>query len=203
MTLNCPTCKAELTGDARFCPRCGAQFPGGPPPLRTEPASRPSAESAWLEGKDLVIRQSAPDLPATCIKCGRPANHRIKSKLYWHSPWAYVAILLNILVYAIIALIVRKVITLEVPICDEHRSQRRRFLWLGGASLVAGAVAPIALLSADQGAFAAVAVLVFVVVAFVFFAKARLLTPRYIDAEVAKVRGPCDSFLQQFPRRAA
>ena len=29
-----------------------------------------------LEGKDLVIRQGAPELPATCIKCGRPANHR-------------------------------------------------------------------------------------------------------------------------------
>jgi len=201
--LNCPTCKTELARDARFCPRCGAQFPAGPPPLRTEPASRPSADSAWLEGKDLVIRQSAPVLPATCIKCGRPANHRIRSKLYWHSPWLYLTILINILVYLIIAVIVRKTITLEVPICDEDRSRRRRFLWLGGASLVVGAVAPIALLNADQGAFAVVAILLFVVVAVVFFAKARLLTPRYIDAEIAKVRGPCDSFLQQFPRRAA
>lgn len=197
--MNCPTCKTQLAADARFCPRCGAQFPVGPPPLRTVPEP---AGSAWLEGKDLVIRQGAPQLPASCIKCGRPANHRITSKLYWHSPWAYIAIVLNVLVYAIIALIVRKVITLEVPICDEHRAQRRRFLWLGGALLVAAVVIPVALATADKTAFVPLAITAPAIAAIVFFLKSRLMIPRYIDAEIAKVRGPCEAFLQQFPRRA-
>jgi hypothetical protein len=200
--LNCPTCKTDLANDARFCPRCGAQFPGGPPAPRPPPDAA-SARSPWTEGKDLVIRQSAPELPGACVRCGRPASHRIKAKLSWHSPWAYLAILVNIIVYAIVAVIVRKTITLEVPICDEHKAQRRRFLWIGAGSLVAAAVLPFAAAAADQGALIALAIMVPLITAIVFFFKARLLTPRFIDAEIAKVRGPCEAFLQQFPRKAA
>lgn len=199
----CPTCKTQLVDAARFCSRCGAVFPAVPLPPRPELHQVPAGASFWLEGKDLVIRQGAPQLPASCVKCGQPAQNRITSKLYWHSPWLYLAILANLLIYAVIALVVRKTITLEVPLCGEHRRQRTRLRWVTAGSLVAAVALPVALAAIDQGALAVTAFVVFLLVATVFSMKARLLVPRYIDTEIAKVRGPCDAFLGQFPRGAA
>lgn len=199
----CPTCKTELADSARFCSRCGAVFPAVPLPPRPELHQVPTGGSIWREGKDLVIRQGVSRLPPSCVKCGLPAEDRVTSKLYWHSPWVYLAILANILIYAIIAMIIRKTITLEVPLCGEHRKQRTRMRWLTAGSLIAAVALPVALVATDQGVLAVTGAVLFVILAVAFSTKARLLVPRYIDTEIAKVRGPCDAFLEQFPRRAA
>lgn len=201
--MNCPTCKTQLSDDARFCSRCGAVFPATPLPPRPDRLDVPSGRGAWTEGKDLVIRQNTGELPASCIRCGQPAQSRIKAKLYWHSPWAYLTILVNIIVYAIVAMIVRKNITVEVPLCEVHRKQRTRFQWLAAGAGVGSFVVLFALLAYDQAGVAVTAFFALLLAAIVLGFKSRLLVPRYIDAEIAKVRGPCEAFMSQLPRRAA
>lgn len=47
-------------------------------------------------------------------------------KLYWHPPAYYLLICAGLLLYAIVALIVRKTATLHIGICEEHRDKRKR-----------------------------------------------------------------------------
>jgi hypothetical protein len=82
------------------------------------------------------------ELPRACVHCGRcvelPENY---STLSWVPPWAYALILLGIL--GIIAMaILRKKISVRIPICDFHK-ERYRNLRLAGVVMTLFSVAPI------------------------------------------------------------
>jgi len=58
----------------------------------------------------------------------------IKSvKLYWHSPWLYLLVPINVLVYLIVGLIARRTVSVSPGLCEVHSAKRRRrlFLFLG------------------------------------------------------------------------
>src|SRR5687767_13019351 len=67
-----------------------------------------SAEAAWRQGDLLVVRKGA-RLPHACVKCGLPGDGRpLRRTYYWHEPWVYITILAGLLVYVIIALVLRQ-----------------------------------------------------------------------------------------------
>jgi hypothetical protein len=72
-------------------------------------------------------------LPDYCVKCDTPAEgYRLKRKLSWHHPAVFLLVLIHLLLYLIVALIVRKKATVFLPICDAHRRRRVRaiaFAW--------------------------------------------------------------------------
>jgi hypothetical protein len=72
--------------------------------------------------------------PPVCIKCGAPSDGRpIKRNLYWHEGWVYALIVLGLLIYALVAICIRKTGTVYVFVCPEHRkSQAMKILtgWL-------------------------------------------------------------------------
>jgi hypothetical protein len=130
----------------------------------------PGAISAWCDGRKVVTRDQA-ELPHRCYKCNAPATEApLKRKLYWHPPGYYWLIVLGvitrigILLYVIVAMIVRKRATIHAHLCPRHALRRKVLLivgWsgfgLGLATLIAGAVlhatwviitAPILLLAA-------------------------------------------------------
>jgi hypothetical protein len=77
----------------------------------------------------IIPRDSAPCLPCdTCVKCGRPAVKSLKRRLFWHSPGYYLLILLNLLLYLIVALIVRKQLRVTLGLCGIHSAVRRRWI---------------------------------------------------------------------------
>lgn len=88
------------------------------------------------DGK-FALLPSGCDLPARCIKCNAPvAIAPKKTTLYWHTPWLYLLILLNILIYIIVGLIARRTHAVTPYLCDQHRLRRRRRMQLSfGASL--------------------------------------------------------------------
>lgn len=105
------------------------------PPQAQQVAAPASSERGgfWSDGKRLVMHRDA-RLPDRCLRCNRPATTRLKKTLHWHHPAIYLVILLHILIYAIVALIVRKKLPTEVPLCDRHASRRRWGIglsWLG------------------------------------------------------------------------
>jgi hypothetical protein len=96
------------------------------------------------DGKSVVIPKGG-DLPQRCIICNADAETPVKKKkLYWHTPWLYLLILFNILIYAIVATIARKSIKVSPGLCAEHTSIRRRrvggLLAVGAVGIVAGAI---------------------------------------------------------------
>src|SRR5438105_983048 len=96
-----------------------------------EGAAPPASLMLWRSGRVLVMGQGA-SLPDRCVKCNAPAHgQRLVRKLYWHSPFLYLLILASILIYAIVALIVRKRARVEIGICDSARFQRRLEIALG------------------------------------------------------------------------
>jgi hypothetical protein len=103
-----------------------------------------AAGGLWRTNNRLVTRSETP-FPDRCVRCNAPANgYRLKRQLYWHPPAYYLFILLNLLIYAIVAICVRKKAIVHIGLCDKHRVRRKWGIvmcWLGvlgGLGMIVG-----------------------------------------------------------------
>ena len=95
----------------------------------------------------MIARKNAV-FPPRCIKCNVPVEGEPKKRSFaWHHPGFIALLLINIVVYAIVALCVQKKGTIYYYACRRHRRQRTLgFLtgWFGGiggfVTIIAGAV---------------------------------------------------------------
>ena len=98
---------------------------------KAEVATLPLERGVWRVGDDLIMTKDG-EFPDRCIHCNAPAEGwRLKKKLSWHPSGYYLLILVNLIIYAIVALIVRQTAKVRFPLCDEHRRRRRRAIMLG------------------------------------------------------------------------
>jgi hypothetical protein len=100
-----------------------------------------SAEGLRREGDAVVIPVNGTRFPDRCVVCNQPAVKRLSRKLYWHQPAIYALAFVALLIYAIVALIVRKSVEVEIGLCDAHAKRRRNgYLlgWLGFAACLVG-----------------------------------------------------------------
>lgn len=150
----CPKCGLVQLARPQ-CKKCGAPLSttdGGrravtpasslpPPQSASNPYAPPEAElrapvvmggsgGVWRDGPLLVAVKNA-TLPDRCVKCNRPTPLKIERTYYWHPPVWYLLILLNWLIYAIVAAAVRKKAVLEVGLCEDHRRRRKMSMWIG------------------------------------------------------------------------
>src|SRR3954471_1501480 len=162
-------------------------------------ASVPSlAPSATREGKVLVVPRGAA-FPANCVKCGEPAERPWRKKFYWHNPLLYLLILFpGLLIYAIIALVVRKSIELAVPLCDVHHAERKRYMMVGTilllACIPAGVFVEMETHIFDGSGFL-VGFLMFIA-GCVFLARMNPIRPKKIDEAGAEFTGAGEEFLR-------
>ena len=142
-------------GQVSNCPTCGAAFtiplpqPAihvGTPPVMSYagPQRHRYGGSMWAEGPELVCYQTAVG-PDRCVKCDAPADGwRWKRALYWHHPAYFLMILFpGLLIYAIVALCVRKRVQVSVGLCKAHRAVRLRAIlvgWLGSLLAAPGLI---------------------------------------------------------------
>lgn len=62
----------------------------------------------WREGDVLVCTPGA-NLPPRCIKCNAPADMPSRRYIFhWHHPVIYLALLMGVLPYVILAIVLRK-----------------------------------------------------------------------------------------------
>ena len=155
----------------------------------------------WREGKVLVMRKGG-DFPHRCIKCNEPSTApRRRCKLSWHSPWLYVLILLALLLYAIVAAIVRKTAVVHIGLCERHQ---RRVLWgrivgWGGLALEIALVWAGLGLDMPQLPMIALALLLpWIIAAMVI---SRLVLPVRIDEHYVRLKGCGPAFLRSLPDR--
>lgn len=94
----------------------------------------PTDDLLARDGDKVVMGRKA-RLPDICFKCGDPACTRIKRKLQWHHPAFYLFILLNLLIYAIVAMCVSKKAEVEVPLCAKHKARRKMVIGIGWAGV--------------------------------------------------------------------
>ena len=144
-------------------------------------------EDCWRDG---------PDLPRYCVKCGEPAVDYRKRSFYWHSPWLYLLILLQMIIYLIVALIVRRQGQHQVGLCAAHQRQRRHFMlmaWLSPLPLIAGFVL-------ETATTVLLGSLAFFVMLFWGLIGMRILKPRRITRELAVYGGVSPRLLARLPR---
>ena len=141
-------------------------------------------------------------LPPVCVKCGAPASGKpIEKTYYWHHPAIYLTILAGVLIYVIIAMIVRKSVRVAVPLCVEH--QRKRSLWVTLSWVLPLVGVADAFVLPRFGVEPAWGILGAIVLGFVgliiWAVVSNPIRPRSIDAFRAEFSGFCEPFLEQFP----
>jgi len=94
------------------------------------PAPDGSEHGIYREGAYLVIPARGASLPGRCVVCNAPGQTRLVRKLYWHPGGYYFLILISVVIYAIVAVIVRKRAHFELALCDRHARRRRLGVWL-------------------------------------------------------------------------
>ncbi len=90
----------------------------------------------WFQGRNNAVY----DLPLVCMKCGAEATVVRKRQFSWYPPWIWILFLLSVWPFIIVALILTKRATVEIPFCPKHKNH---FLWrlLAGGAGVAALVA--------------------------------------------------------------
>lgn len=176
------------------------------PPL-TEPivydAQIVTDPGLWRRGNVLVMRKGS-QLPARCVKSNQPTSRWLKRRLYWHHPAIYLTILLHILIYVILALILRKTATIYVGLSDEWFAKRHRAMFIGWFLVLAGVGLFIASLATGNRSDAfpwllVASPLVFVGGAIYGLLAARMVAAERISDEYVWLKGVHPSFLADLP----
>jgi hypothetical protein len=158
-----------------------------------------SDRMVWREGRAVVMSRNG-ILPDRCIKCNDSANgRRLVRKLRWHSPVVYLCVLLNLLVYVIVALIVSQKARVEVGMCDKHRASRLWAIAIGWGLFFAGVGLLFAAAQFDHSApgFAGAGL---ILAGFIYgMWKGRSVYATRIDKERVWMKGFCKAYLDELP----
>ena len=155
-------------------------------------------ESAWRDGDVLVVRKGT-ILPPLCIKCNAPVADRspMRRQVYWHHPAVYLLIFAGVLVYALVALIIRKNGVVFVSLCPAHR--QRRLLMISVAwALGLGGLFAVIFGAANELGWLMLAGLAMFIAGIVVGLFSQLLRPKRIDDYFMWLRGCSAEFLSQF-----
>ncbi len=109
----------------------------GGPQQEDTPAKNGAASpvGVWAVRKKLVVTHGA-TLPAICVKTGRPADQTIPVRFNWHPPLLIVTIFLGVVVYFVLAAVMNKSIKVNLPLCDEFVSKRKKRLMFANLALL-------------------------------------------------------------------
>ena len=164
----------------------------------------------WQDGRLLVVQAKGSVLPARCIKCNAPTDYRLKRRLTWHNPWLYVLLLsglgicaLGVLLYIVVAMIVRKTAVVYPGLCKVHRKQRRRAIWTAWLLIL---LAPVIWWQAGEAVDSNLSTALYFLGLIVFFGgavygalRSSILSAKKIDDQFAWLKGASPEFLSGLP----
>jgi hypothetical protein len=158
-------------------------------------------EGVWRSGNRLVMRTDAV-LPDRCIKTNQAADgNRVQLRLRWHHPALYLVLLVNLIVYVIVATFVSKTAVVWMGLSETARRTQRRMrnlslgLVLGGLALAVVTV----FFELNPYLFFGGALSMFVAVPVYVWGGARLVVPALIDGEYVWLTGVHPDYLDLLP----
>lgn len=141
----------------------------------------------WRDGKNVMCRPNTA-LPPRCVKCNEPALQPMKArKLYWHHSAWYLLVFVNIVIYVIVAMIVRRRAQVTYGICAKHRKRRWMFIAIGWGGAALGVL--LILASPVSG------VILILAAMLTGLFGARLAYPTRITKEEVRLAGCGEAFL--------
>ena len=169
---------------------------------KSQPVNDRSGATAWRDEK-LLVTISDSELPPRCVKCNEPADEPTKvRKVYWHHPALYLLILINLIIYAIVATIVRRRARVAVGLCAAHKQRRRRAITFGWGGFITGVVLMMWGFNdstGNGGVFAVVGILVTLGSIVTGMIMARIVYARKIDKSYVWLKGCSPEFLDSLP----
>ena len=195
----CKRCQAPLTSEfpsVVSSPTQGIVLEDGyvlPPP--------PSYGTAgvWRDRSTLVMSKDA-QLPDRCVKCNAPTTGRLKRKLSWHHPALFLIILVALLIYLIVAMVLRKSATVEIGLCEEHQAKRRRNIMIGWGLALIGAIGLILGIATEDGTYAFLGFLSLVAAVVFAIVAVRVVVPTKIDDRFVWMKGVSKDYLNELPQ---
>ena len=153
----------------------------------------------WRDGTTLVMHKTA-RLPDCCIKCGVEANGvHLRKKLSWHHPALALLILAGVLIYAIVALIVRKSATIDISLCEDHLRKHRIAVIASWLIFLAGIAFMVLAISAESGGSALFGLLLLFGSAISAATWAKVVKVKKIDDYYVWLSGIDERFLAIIP----
>ena len=151
---------------------------------------------AWSQGDLLVVRKGT-RLPYTCVRCGGPADGQPLGKMYyWHAPLIYLTIFAGLLVYVIVALIVREKGAVQFSLCKPCKARRRMGIVIGLLGLFGSVAVFVAAGMLEEPYLVPLGILVLLAGVIFGSMRTRVLSPKKIDAQFLWLRGAGPNFLQ-------
>ena len=227
-SLRCANCHLEVVPGEAWCRNCGArlssqqpvpnpsmsagnQWSGSSIPAIPEyglPRTAPSLGynagfgqegGLWRDGDTLVMLKNA-RLPDRCIKCGLPTNgSHLKKKLAWHHPALVLLVLAGVLIYLIVALIVRKTAVVEISLCEDHIRKHRIAVIGTWLTFLLGIVFMVLAISAESLGTAGFGMLLLFASAIGASTWAKVVQVKKIDDYYIWLRRVDESFLALLP----
>jgi hypothetical protein len=164
--------------------------------------SRPEhdvALDAWRDGSLLVL---APDavLPDRCVKTDLPADGRtVEVSLLWHEPALYWLLVLNPIVYLLVARAAGTHVSVTLPLTPAALGAARRARWLTLALLAAGLVCWLAAILLARAELLGLGVAVMALAIPVYLLGARFLRVARLESERVWIAGASINFLARLP----
>jgi hypothetical protein len=176
--------------------------PYAAPQIAGAPRAMPEGSGpAWRSGSVMVVAAGA-SLPDRCVKCNNPAGGRRKHlRLSWHSPIAYVFLLVGLVFYIVAAVLMTKRLSITIGFCDNHVRQRRTAIALGWFGALAGiALLVLGLAMRPVNGFMILGGVLLCFVALVYSVLAsRILWATRIRDNRAWLKGACSDYLADLP----
>ena len=155
-------------------------------------------ETMWRDNSTLVMTKQA-FLPNRCIKCNEPTGERLKRKLTWHHPAIYLTILVSILVYVILAMVLRKSAVVHVGFCEDHLAKRHKHLMITWALGIAGVLSfPFGAAFEDVNTII-IGILLLGATAIYGIVTLRVVIPAKIDEHFVWIKGITPDYLEGLP----
>ena len=154
--------------------------------------------TVW-RSKALLVMTKEAALPDRCIKCNAPTAERLKRKLRWHHPALYLLIIVSILVYAVVAIVVRKTATVNIGFCEEHRESRKLSKIITVLLTLVGTLSFISAVQFDSPLLLIGSIGLLLAAAIYGTVTLRVVAPTKIDEHFVWIKGVDASYLQEFP----
>jgi hypothetical protein len=111
-------------------------------PQVTNPLAQPAAAAIYHRGVfrqgDLLVMHKRARLPNRCVKTNEPTVGRLSRNLSWHHPLIYLSVFAGLLVYVVLAIVLRKQASIEIGLGEQGFRRRRSAILIGWTSFLGG-----------------------------------------------------------------
>jgi len=197
-TKLCPMCGEEIKAIARKCRFCGEYFD-------EERVGHSPKSGIWRDGNQLVMTRDA-ELPYVCIKTNQPADVWLPRSVSWYPRWTLVLLPLGLLVFVIVAGLLRKQAGIRVGLCESRRVGRLWTIGLAWGGIVLGLGMLMVGIISERQQPASLAASLIPLGCLLFFASAilgdslpRIVSAAYINEDFIWLKGVHPDYLARFP----